>query len=66
MAISLVTIATATLILLLDVFLSSLRKKLVYIFVWFSCPQFLFATSVFQTNYEKALIGNDDVIVLMT
>ena len=66
MAISLVTMATATLILLLDVVFELNDARIsFYIFFWFSCRQFLFTMSVFREIRRKDLIGNDDVIVLM-
>ena len=47
MAISLVAIATATLILFLDVALELIEVRIsFYIFFWFSCRQFLFTKSV--------------------
>ena len=59
MAIFIVAMATATLILFLDV-------VLFYIFFWFSCWQFLFTMSVFSEIRRRDLIWNDDIIVLMT
>ena len=67
MVISLVAMATATLILFLDVVFEFIEARIsFYIFFWFSCRQFLFTMSVFREIRRKALIGNDDVIVLMT
>ena len=67
MAISLVAMATATLILFLDVVFELIEARILfYIFFWFSCRQFLFTMSVFREIRRKALIGNDNVIVLMT
>ena len=66
-AISLVAMATATLILLLDVVSEHIEARIsFYIFFWFSCRQFLFTVSVFREIRRKDLIENDDVIVLMT
>ena len=67
LAISLVTMATATLILFLDVVFVLIETRIsFYIFFWFSCRKFLFTMSVFREIRRKDLIGNDDVIVLMT
>ena len=67
MAISLVAMATATLILFLDVVFELIEARILfYIFFWFSCRQFLFTMSVFSEVRRKDLIWNDDVIVLMT
>ena len=67
LAISLVAMATATLILFLDVVFVLLEARIsFYIFFWFSCRKFLFTMSVFREIRRKDLIGNDDVIVLMT
>ena len=67
MAISLVAMATDTLIIFLDVVIELIEARLsFYIFFWFSCRQFLFIMSVFRENRRKDLLGNDDVIVLMT
>ena len=66
-AISLVAMATATLILFLDVVFELIEARIsFYIFFWFSYRQFLFTMSVFREIRRKELIGNDDVIVLMT
>ena len=66
-AISLVAMATATLILFLDVVFELNEARIsFYTFFWFPCRQFLFTTSVFREIKRKDLIGNDDVIVLMT
>ena len=66
MAISLVAIATATLILILDVIFEFIEARILfYIFFWFSCRQFLFTMSVFREIRRKDLVGNDDVLVLM-
>ena len=47
MAISLVAMATATLILLLDVVSEHIEARIsFYIFFWFSCRQFLFTVSL--------------------
>ena len=64
MAISLVSMATVTLILFLDVVLelSEARISFTYFFR-FSCRQCLFTMSVFREIRRKALIGNNDVIV---
>ena len=59
MAISLVAMATATLILFLDVVFEIMRQE-------FRLHIFLVLLSVFREIRRKALIGNDDVIVLMT
>ena len=49
MAISLVAIATATLILFLDIVFELIEAIIsFYIFFWFSCRQFLFTMSVFS------------------
>ena len=67
MAISPVAMATATLILFLDVVFELIEARIsFYIFFWFSCRQFLFTLSVFREIRRKALIGNDDVTVFMT
>ena len=67
MAISLVAMATATLILSLDVVFELIEARIsFYIFFWFSCRQFLFTKSVFREIRRKYQIWNDDVIVLMT
>ena len=67
MAISLVAMATAALILFLDVVFELIKAGIrFYIFFWFSCRQFLFTMSVFREIRRKASIGNDDIIVLMT
>ena len=64
MAISLAAMATA--IVSWCSFWAHWGKNLVYIFFWLACRQFLFTKSVFREIRRKALIGNDDVIVLMT
>ena len=67
MAIYLVAMATATLILFLDVIFELIEARILsYILFWFSCRQFLFTMSVFIEIRRKDLIWNDDVIVLMT
>ena len=67
MAISLVAMATATLILFLDEVSELIKARILfYIFFWFSCRQFLFTMSVFKEIRRKDLMGNDDAIVLMT
>ena len=67
MAISLVAMATATLILFLDVVFELIEVGIsFYIFFWFSCWQFLFTMSVFREIRRKDVIWNDDVVVLMT
>ena len=50
MAISLVAMATATLIIFLDVVFELIEERIGYIFFWFSCREFLFTMSVFQRN----------------
>ena len=67
-AISLVAMATATLILFLNVVFELIEARIsFYIFFWFSCRQFLFTMSVFSEIRRKDLIiWTDDVIVLMT
>ena len=67
MAISLVAMATATLILFLDEVSELIEARIsFYIFFCFSCRQFLFTMSVFKEIRRKDLMGNDDAIVLMT
>ena len=67
MAISFVAMATATLNLFLNVVFELNEARIsFYIFFWFSCRQFLFTMSVFREIRRKDLIGNDDVIVLIT
>ena len=67
MAISLVAMAAATLILFLDVDFELNEARIsFYVFFWLSCRQFLLTMSVFREIRRKYLIGNDDVIVLMT
>ena len=57
MAISLVAMATATLILLLDIVFELIEARIsFYIFFWFSCQQFLFTMSVFREVRRKDLI----------
>ena len=49
MVISLVAMATATLILFLDVAFELIEARIsFYIFFWFSCRQFLFIMSIFR------------------
>ena len=65
-AISLVAMATAT-ILFIDVVFELIEARTsFYIFFWFSCRQFLFTMSVFRETRRKDVIWNNDVIVLMT
>ena len=67
MAISLVAMATATLILFLDV-VFVLIKEIIW-FIYFSgsvVDSFCSLCLFFREIKRKALIGNDDVIVLMT
>ena len=67
MAISLVAMATATLILFLDVVFELIEARILfYVFFWFSSRQFLFTMSVFREIGRKGLIGNDDVKKFMT
>ena len=57
MAISLVAMATATLILFLDVVFELIEARIsFYLFFWFSCRQFLFTMSVFREIRRKDLI----------
>ena len=57
MAISLVAMATATLILFLDVVFELMEARIsIYILLWFSCRQFLFTMSVFSEVRRKDLI----------
>ena len=57
MAISLVAMATATLILFLDVVLELIEARIsFYMFFWFSCRQFLFTKPVFREIRRKYLI----------
>ena len=57
MAISLVAMATATLILFLDVVFELIEATILfYIFFWFSCRQFLLTMSVFSEIRRKNLI----------
>ena len=57
MAISLVAMATATLILFLDVVFELIEARIsFYIFFWFSCRQFLFTMSVFRKIRKNDLI----------
>ena len=66
-AISVAAIATATLILFLDVVFELNEARIsFYIFFWLPCLQFLFISSVFKEISRKNLIKNDDAIVLMT
>ena len=54
MAISLVAMATATVILFLDVVFELIEVRTsFYIFFWFSCRQFLFNKSVFRKIRRK-------------
>ena len=65
--ISLVAMATATLILFLDVAFELIETRILfYIFFGFFCRQFLLTKSVFREIRRKYLIGNDGVIVSMT
>ena len=68
MVIFLVAMATATLILFLDVVFELIEAIIsFYIFFWFSCRQFLFTMSVFREIRKRFnMKRNDDVIVLMT
>ena len=57
MVISLVAMATATLILFLDVVFELTEARIAFfIFLWFSCRQFLFTLSVFREIRRKDLI----------
>ena len=57
MAISLVAMATATLILFLDVVFELIEARIAfYIFFWFSCRQFLITMSVFREIKREDLI----------
>ena len=57
MAISLVAMATATLISFLDVVFELSKARIwFYIVFWFSCRQFLFTMSVFREIRRKDLI----------
>ena len=57
MAISLVAMATATLILFLDEVCELTEARIsFYIFFWFSCRQFLFTMSIFREVRRKYLI----------
>ena len=57
MAISLVAMATATLILFLDVAFELIEAGIsFYIFFWFFCRQFLFTMSVFREIRRKDVI----------
>ena len=54
MAISLVAMATVTLILFLDVVFELFEARIsFYIFFWFSCRQLLFTKSVFREIRRK-------------
>ena len=54
MAISLVSMATATLILFLDIVFELIEARIsFYIFTWFSYRQFLFTMSVFREIRRK-------------
>ena len=57
LAIFLVAMATATLILFLNVVFELIEARIsFYIFFWFSCRQFLFTMSVFREIRRKDLI----------
>ena len=57
MAISHVAMATATLIIFLDVVFDVIEARIsFYIFFWFSCRQFLFTMFVFSEIRRKDLI----------
>ena len=57
MVISVVAMATATLILFFDVVFELIEaRNSFYIFFWFSCRQFLFTMSVFREIRKKDLI----------
>ena len=57
MAISLVAMATATLILFPDVVFELIEARISFhIFFWFSCRWFLFTMSVFREIGKKDLI----------
>ena len=57
MALFLVAMATATLILFLDVIFELIVARIsFYIFFWFSCQQFSFNMSVFREIRSKNLI----------
>ena len=57
MAIFLVSMATATLILFLDVVFELIESRILfYKFFWFSCRQFLLTKSVFREIRKKDLI----------
>ena len=57
MAISIVAMATTTLILFLDVVFELIEARISFhIFFWFSCRQFLFTMSVFSEIRRKDLI----------
>ena len=68
MVIFLVAMATATLILFLDVVFELIEAIIsFYTFFWFSCRQFLFTMSVFREIRKRFnMKRKDDVIVLMT
>ena len=55
MAISLVAMATATLILFLDVVFELIEARILFyiFFFWFSCRQFMFTKSVFREIRRK-------------
>ena len=56
-AISVVAMATATLILFLDVVFELIEARIsFYVFFWFFCRQFLFTMSVFSEIWRKNLI----------
>ena len=57
MTIALVAMATATLILFLDVVFELIEARIsFYIFFWFSCRQFLFAMFVFSKIRRRDLM----------
>ena len=67
MAISLVAMANATLILFLDVVFELIEARIWFIFFSGSLVDSFCSLSLFFREIKrKALIGNDDVIVLMT
>ena len=67
MAISFVAMATATLILFLDVVFVLIEARIWFIYFFGSLvDSFCSLCLFFREIKRKALIGNDDVIVLMT
>ena len=67
MAISFVAMATATLILFLDVVFVLIEARIWFIYFFGSLvDSFCSLCLFFREIKKKALIGNDDVIVLMT